>query len=105
MSHPRGEAPLLIATSRVDAGSSATARVTVGRGGTDRWRIKGARFGRPKQDQPVPKLYGLEFVQRLHAALSEGDLSARRAASLLEMTIQDLADLFRAYELTVPFVL
>ncbi len=59
--------------------------------------------GRPKQDQPVPKLYGPEFVQRLHEALSEGELSVRRAASLLDTTIQDLADLFRAYELTVPF--
>ncbi len=59
--------------------------------------------GRPKKDQPVPKLYGPEFVQRLHEALSEGDLSVRRAASLLETTIEDLEDLFRAYELTVPF--
>lgn len=59
--------------------------------------------GRPKKDQPVPKPYGPEFVQRLHEALSEGDLSVRRAASLLETTINDLADLFRAYELTVPF--
>jgi len=32
-----------------------------------------------------------------------GDLSVRRAASLLETTVEDLADLFRAYELTVPF--
>ena len=59
--------------------------------------------GRPKKDQPIPKLFSMEFVQRLHQALSEGDLSVRRAASLLETTIEDLADLFRAYELTVPF--
>lgn len=59
--------------------------------------------GRPKKDQPMPKLYGPEFVQRLHEAVSEGDLSVRRAASLLEVTIEDLAELFRAYELTVPF--
>lgn len=51
----------------------------------------------------MPKLYGSEFVRRLYAALSEGDLSVRRAATLLETTIQDLADLFRAYELTIPF--
>lgn len=30
-------------------------------------------------------------------------MSVRRAALLLEMTIEDLADLFRAYELTVSF--
>lgn len=59
--------------------------------------------GRPKKEQPVPKLFSLEFVQRLHHALSEGELSVRRAAALLDTTIDDLADLFRAYELTVPF--
>ena len=66
--------------------------------------IKDAKLiGRPKKERPVPRLFGPEFVQRVHTALSEGDLSVRRAASLLEMTIEDLADLFRAYELTVPF--
>jgi Zn-dependent peptidase ImmA (M78 family)/DNA-binding XRE family transcriptional regulator len=59
--------------------------------------------GRPKGEQPVPRLFGPEFLQRLHAALTEGDISIRRAASLLGITIEDLADLFRVYELTVPF--
>lgn len=58
---------------------------------------------RPKKDRPVPRLFGPEFVQRVHTALSEGDLSVRRAASLLEMTIEDLADLFKSYDLPVPF--
>ncbi|MDQ3564635.1 MAG: XRE family transcriptional regulator [Pseudomonadota bacterium] len=58
--------------------------------------------GRPGR-QPVPRLFSADFAQMLHAALSEGRLSVRRAASLLETTIKDLADLFRAYELTVPF--
>lgn len=58
---------------------------------------------RPKKERPVPRLFAPEFVQRVHTALSEGDLSVRRAASLLEMTIEDLADLFKAYELPVPF--
>ena len=59
--------------------------------------------GRPRTEQPVPKLYSLAFVQRLHDALAKGDLSVRRAASLLSTTIEDLADLFRAYEFTIPF--
>lgn len=59
--------------------------------------------GRPKKEQPVPRLFSREFIERLHQALSVGDLSVRRAASLLETTIEDLADFFRAYELTVPF--
>lgn len=60
--------------------------------------------GRPlKEQRTKPELFSREFVQRLHAALSEGDLSVRRAASLLEMTIEDLADLFKDYKLRVPF--
>ena len=68
--------------------------------------IRDARLtanGRPKKEQPVPKLYSQEFIERLHQALSVGDLSVRRASSLLETTIEDLADLFRSYRLTVPF--
>jgi len=60
--------------------------------------------GRPSREQRIkPRLFSREFVRRLHAALSEGDLSVRRVASLLEMTIEDLAELFKAYELLVPF--
>ncbi len=73
---------------------------------TDLAEIKDTKLtanGRPKKDQPVPQPFGSEFVQRLHTGLSEGDLSVRRAASLLEMTIEDLADLFKAYGLPVPF--
>lgn len=59
--------------------------------------------GRPRQPSPVPKLFSHAFVQRLRDALSKGDLSVRRAASLVEMTLEDLADLFKAYGLPVPF--
>lgn len=68
--------------------------------------IKDAKLtanGRSRKDQPVPRPFGPEFVARLHTGLSEGDLSVRRAASLLEMTIEGLADLFKTYELPVPF--
>jgi Zn-dependent peptidase ImmA (M78 family)/DNA-binding XRE family transcriptional regulator len=59
--------------------------------------------GRPRQPHPLPKLFSHAFAQRLREALSKGDLSVRRAASLVEMTIEDLADLFKAYGLPVPF--
>jgi Zn-dependent peptidase ImmA (M78 family)/transcriptional regulator with XRE-family HTH domain len=68
--------------------------------------IKDSRLtanGRPDRQQPQPRLFGPEFVSRLHVALSKGDLSVRRTASLVDMTIEDLADLFRSYDLTVPF--
>jgi Zn-dependent peptidase ImmA (M78 family) len=60
--------------------------------------------GRPSKEQRTkPKLFNQEFVQRLCTALAEGELSVRRAASLLEITIEDLADLFKSYDLPVPF--
>lgn len=59
--------------------------------------------GRPKHPLPQPKLFGADFVQRLHGGLAKGALSVRRAASLLEMTIDDLDDLFKEYGFPVPF--
>lgn len=59
--------------------------------------------GRPREKQPVPRLFSPEFAERLHTGVLEGDVSIRRAATLLGMTIEDLAELFEAYELPVPF--
>ena len=59
--------------------------------------------GRLREQQSVPRLFSTEFVQRLHTGLARGDLSVRRAAGLLGLTIEDLAELFRGYDLTVPF--
>lgn len=43
------------------------------------------------------------FVKELHAALDRGRLTARKAASALGMTLGELADLFKTYELSDPF--
>jgi XRE family transcriptional regulator, fatty acid utilization regulator len=59
--------------------------------------------GRPREPLPQPKLFSDELVRRLHRALAKGDLSVRRAASLLEITIEELVELFKDYGLTVPF--
>lgn len=59
--------------------------------------------GRSPQRQPPPRLFNADFVERLHKALSRGQLSVRRAAEILDLSIDALADLFRSYELTVPF--
>ena len=59
--------------------------------------------GRPAKEQQIPKLFCEEFVRRLHTGLAKGQLSVRRAASLLEMTIEELAQLYRDYQLPVPF--
>jgi XRE family transcriptional regulator, fatty acid utilization regulator len=58
--------------------------------------------GRPGK-QPLPRLFSVEFAQRLQEGLAAGDISVRRAAALLGMTIEDLAELFETYALAVPF--
>jgi Zn-dependent peptidase ImmA (M78 family)/DNA-binding XRE family transcriptional regulator len=75
-------------------------------GKADLLEIHDARLtanGRPKHPLPQPKRFSAEFVERLQEALARGALSVRRAASLLEVTIDDLADLFKDYGLPVPF--
>lgn len=59
--------------------------------------------GRPKEQEPLPSLFSAEFVQRLHMGLAKGQLSVRRAAEILDLTIEALADLFHSHELPVPF--
>jgi XRE family transcriptional regulator, fatty acid utilization regulator len=53
--------------------------------------------------QTLPKLFSRRFVERLRRALERGDLSVRRAAGLLDCTIEDLEDLFKSYEMEAPF--
>jgi hypothetical protein len=59
--------------------------------------------GRSPSAQILPKLFSRRFVERLHWALDRGELSIRRAAGLLDCTLEDLEDLFKSYELPVPF--
>lgn len=59
--------------------------------------------GRPRTKQTVPPLFSAAFVQRLHAGLARGDLSVRRAAELLRLTIEQLAELFREHRFDVPY--
>lgn len=50
-----------------------------------------------------PPPFSKEFVGTLHHALENGDLSVRRAATIMGSTIEELAQLFAHYELDVPF--
>jgi len=50
-----------------------------------------------------PKLYSRRYVECLHKGLDKGSLSVRRAACLLDCTIEDLEDLFRDYGMEPPF--
>ena len=59
--------------------------------------------GRPKDQQPQPGLFNVEFIKRLHTGLAKGQLSVRRAADILDLTIESMADLFHEHKLSVPF--
>ncbi|MBV8174047.1 MAG: ImmA/IrrE family metallo-endopeptidase [Verrucomicrobia bacterium] len=59
--------------------------------------------GRSPSTQTLPKLFSRRFVERIHWALEHGKLTVRRAAELLDCTVEDLEKLFRSYDLPVPF--
>ncbi len=49
-----------------------------------------------------PILYSRPFVRIIASAVDEGHISVRRAAGLLDMTLDDLADLFVAHDVEPP---
>jgi Zn-dependent peptidase ImmA (M78 family)/DNA-binding XRE family transcriptional regulator len=59
--------------------------------------------GRSPSDQSKPKLFSRRFAERLHWALERGEISVRRAVELLDCTVEDLEELFKSYEMPVPF--
>lgn len=59
--------------------------------------------GREPSEQELPSLFSRVFVERLTKALEHGYVSVRRAAKLLDLTIDDLEDLIRAYGFEPPF--
>lgn len=61
--------------------------------------------GRQERQQTIPRLFSTEFVECLNQGLLQGEISARRLASLLGMTLHDLQDLFLEYALPSPFQL
>lgn len=52
-----------------------------------------------------PNLYSADFVARLHKVLDRGEVSVRKAAALLDCSMDDLKALFAAYKLDAPFAL
>jgi Zn-dependent peptidase ImmA (M78 family) len=51
----------------------------------------------------TPRRFSAEFVRTLAGGLEAGRVSVRRAAAILGLTIDELADLFRGYQMGVPF--
>ena len=67
----------------------------------DGW-MEPEKLARP-DDEPKPKLYSRRFMERMHASIVRGNVSVRRMARALDLTIDDLADLFRDHGLEPPF--
>lgn len=63
------------------------------------WR----RNERWEKNTPPPALFSTPFMSVIERAIKRGRISVRRAARLLGLTIDDLADLFPAHGLTCPF--
>jgi len=54
-------------------------------------------------DQELPLRFGRKFVEVIANAIAKGHLSVRRAAKLLDMSIDELAELCQAYKIAPPF--
>ena len=59
--------------------------------------------GRVPSRRELPKLYSEKYVNRLREGIQRGLISVRRAAEVLDCTIDDLKDLIESYGLTAPF--
>lgn len=59
------------------------------------------RNGRPGAQLPLPPLFSRAFAEVLARALDAGTISARRAASLLGLAVDDLAEVFAAHGVSI----
>lgn len=57
----------------------------------------------PGPEAPAPLPFSARFVERLRWGLDEGRLTVRLAAQLMAMTVDELATLFAAQDMPVPF--
>ena len=59
--------------------------------------------GEPKKPFEKPLLFSKKFVERLCLALENGNISARCAAELTDLSLEKLLEIFKQYKLTPPF--
>ncbi|CAM4189295.1 ImmA/IrrE family metallo-endopeptidase [Roseateles saccharophilus] len=58
-----------------------------------------------KEQSPAPELYSESFVNLLHEGILRGHVSARKGASALAMTLEQLSGLMSKYGKSAPFVI
>ncbi|MFX0046487.1 MAG: hypothetical protein ACFE8Z_11615, partial [Candidatus Hermodarchaeota archaeon] len=51
----------------------------------------------------TPRLFSEDFVRTLQRGLDAGTVSVDQTADLLGLTADELADLFRSYDVDIPF--
>ena len=71
--------------------------------GREKFRTSALRYN--GHEGPIgapPPLFSKSFMEVLGQAVNEGRISARRAADLLDLTIDDLADLFAQHAVEAP---
>jgi Zn-dependent peptidase ImmA (M78 family) len=56
-----------------------------------------------EKEEDKPRRLSLDFMKALYKGLEEGRISVRRAAALVDLSVDDLADLFREHSLEAPF--
>jgi XRE family transcriptional regulator, fatty acid utilization regulator len=61
--------------------------------------------GRGTGSAVLPPLFSRPFMEVIALAVDEGRVSARRAAALLDLTVDDLADLFSTHGVKSPIEL
>jgi Zn-dependent peptidase ImmA (M78 family) len=54
-------------------------------------------------EMELPRRFGADFLRSLARGLDTGRVSVRRAAAILGLTVDELADLFREHAMDVPF--
>ena len=67
-------------------------------------RLLASGASRPRKSD-LPLLFSRSFMEVLASAVDQGRVSARRAADLAGLTLDDLADLFDAHGVATPYAL
>ena len=57
----------------------------------------------PDPETPLPPRFSQNFVERLHWGLDRGQLTVRKAAQVMSLTLDELQALFGSYGMPVPF--
>jgi Zn-dependent peptidase ImmA (M78 family)/DNA-binding XRE family transcriptional regulator len=66
-------------------------------------QVDESQLSRPSDHSEIPRLFCDSFVRRMHMVLEQGKVSARKAASLVDLEVDELDSLFASYGLGSPF--